>query len=96
VLDYVGYPQDITLLGHSIFEENNNEFVTHFDNNTYHITKNNWSYGIHLTQDAFLFNKSQDINCLTNLESKFPQMEEVLDSNLKQALFKYFYVVNQE
>ncbi len=96
VLDYVGYPQDITLLGHSIFEENNNEFVTHFDNNTYHITKNNWSYGIHLTQDAFLFNRSQDINCLTNLESKFPQMEEVLDSNLKQALFKYFYVVNQE
>lgn len=96
ILDYVGYPKNITLLGNSIFERNTNQFVAHFDNNTYHITKNNWSYGVHLTDDAFLFNKTQDINCLTNLTSKFPQMEEALDSNLKQALYKYFYLANEE
>ncbi len=96
ILDYVGYPKNITVLGNSIFERNTNQFVAHFDNNTYHITKNNWSYGVHLTDDAFLFNKTQDINCLTNLTSKFPQMEEALDSNLKQALYKYFYLANEE
>jgi phosphoglycerol transferase MdoB-like AlkP superfamily enzyme len=96
ILDYVHFPNETTFLGNSIFTPSSEQVVAHYDNNTYHISKNQWSYGITGNSPTFLYNKGQDINCLINTLGSQPVNEQELDSNLKEVLGKYFYLIKQE
>ncbi|MFT5723924.1 MAG: phosphoglycerol transferase MdoB-like AlkP superfamily enzyme [Bacteroidia bacterium] len=93
ILDIVNYPTPVVTLGSSIFTQNTNQVVCHFDNNVYHITKNNWNYGVSSNNPVFLYNKKKDINCLNNTMSSNKEATTELDRLLKQEVSKYFQLI---
>ncbi len=96
ILDLVNYPDSVLVLGESIFTENHNRTVCHYDNNVYHVTQNHWSYGITQNQATFLYNKKQDINCLSNELKNQSDKAQILDTELKALVRNYFYVIKQD
>lgn len=96
ILDIIHYPDTIQVLGESMLVDNTSRSVVHYDNETYHITQNHWSFGRSHDRPSFLYNKKTDINCLENILGEHVDKQEELERELHQQLRNYFYVIKRD
>jgi phosphoglycerol transferase MdoB-like AlkP superfamily enzyme len=90
VLDFVGYKDSVRCNGESIRSGTNQNGVVHIDQQIYHYTKDDWTFGRSEDVALFLYNTRQDPNCLNNLIEEKPAWKDSMNAQLKRVLGNYF------
>lgn len=89
ILDLLNYPESVGLLGQSGFRMDHNGLAPHYDNKTFHVTSNGWNFGIARGENAFLYNKKTDPNCLNNVVKVETQKADSLRQLMQNFHKKY-------
>lgn len=95
LLDLLGIPVTYSGLGHSVLNSDSKDLVVHFDNGVYHITEQNWNFGMTAERNVFLYDKEKDPNCLENVLKDYPGKADSMRSDLLLFTSRYKGLLNR-